>query len=107
MHLKSGRDRPEQQLRDSQCKFIGEHIGVQSSPNLNCLPMQKGLPWRLVNPYGHWPNTVSKRVEYETGLGGGSVRGVSVVLEQKRVIRNERWRTYAEIRLSHGGQGAV
>ena len=26
VHLKSGRDRPEQQLRDSQCKVIGEHI---------------------------------------------------------------------------------
>ncbi|RMB63422.1 GMP synthase [Dokdonia sinensis] len=26
VHLKSGRDRPEQQLRDSQCKFIGNYI---------------------------------------------------------------------------------
>ncbi len=26
VHLKSGRDRPEQQLRDSQCKFVGQYI---------------------------------------------------------------------------------
>jgi len=26
VHLKSGRERPEQQLRDSQCKLIGQHI---------------------------------------------------------------------------------
>lgn len=26
VHLKSGRDRPEQQLRDSQCRVIGDHI---------------------------------------------------------------------------------
>lgn len=35
VHLKSGRDRPEQQLRDSQCKVIGEHIAqLRETPGL-------------------------------------------------------------------------
>ena len=35
VHLKSGRDRPEQQLRDSQCKFIGEYITqLRETPGL-------------------------------------------------------------------------
>ena len=35
VHLKSGRDRPEQQLRDSQCKVIGQHIAqLRQTPGL-------------------------------------------------------------------------
>ncbi len=35
VHLKSGRDRNEQQLRDSQCKFIGQHIAqLRQTPGL-------------------------------------------------------------------------
>nr|WP_320190834.1 GMP synthase [uncultured Desulfobacter sp.] len=35
VHLKSGRDRDEQQLRDSQCKMIGRHIAqIRQTPGL-------------------------------------------------------------------------
>ena len=35
VHLKSGRDRPEQQLRDSQCMSIGQHITqLRQTPGL-------------------------------------------------------------------------
>lgn len=35
VHLKSGRDRPEQQLRDSQCLFIGNYITeLRNTPGL-------------------------------------------------------------------------
>jgi endonuclease/exonuclease/phosphatase family metal-dependent hydrolase len=35
VHLKSGRDRNEQQLRDSQCTFIGQHITqLRQTPGL-------------------------------------------------------------------------
>lgn len=35
VHLKSGRDRTEQQLRDSQCQFIGQHIAqLRQTPGL-------------------------------------------------------------------------
>lgn len=35
VHLKSGRDRPEQQLRDTQCRAIGEHIAtLRQTPGL-------------------------------------------------------------------------
>ena len=35
VHLKSGRDRPEQQLRDTQCKAIGKHIAdLRKTPGL-------------------------------------------------------------------------
>ena len=35
VHLKSGRDRAEQQLRDSQCRVIGEHIAqLRQTPGL-------------------------------------------------------------------------
>ena len=35
VHLKSGRERPQQQLRDSQCKWIGEHIDqLRKTPGL-------------------------------------------------------------------------
>lgn len=35
VHLKSGRERPEQQLRDSQCKLIGQHITqLRQTPGL-------------------------------------------------------------------------
>lgn len=35
VHLKSGRNRPQQQMRDSQCKFIGEHIAeLRETPGL-------------------------------------------------------------------------
>ncbi len=35
VHLKSGRDRPEQQIRDSQCRIIGDKIAeIRSTPGL-------------------------------------------------------------------------
>lgn len=35
VHLKSGRKRPQQQLRDSQCNFIGRHIAqLRQTPGL-------------------------------------------------------------------------
>ncbi len=35
VHLKSGRDRPEQQIRDSQCKIIGDKIAeIRATPGL-------------------------------------------------------------------------
>ncbi|WP_022663639.1 GMP synthase [Desulfospira joergensenii] len=35
VHLKSGRDRPEQKLRDSQCRMIGRHIAqIRQTPGL-------------------------------------------------------------------------
>ncbi|MEP2639589.1 GMP synthase [Roseobacter sp.] len=35
VHLKSGRDRPEQKIRDSQCKVIGDHITqIHQTPGL-------------------------------------------------------------------------
>ncbi len=35
VHLKSGRDRPEQQIRDSQCKIIGAKIAeIRATPGL-------------------------------------------------------------------------
>lgn len=35
VHLKSGRERPEQKLRDSQCKLIGQHITqLRQTPGL-------------------------------------------------------------------------
>ncbi|WP_299963423.1 GMP synthase [uncultured Roseobacter sp.] len=35
VHLKSGRNRKDQQMRDSQCKAIGEHItGIHQTPGL-------------------------------------------------------------------------
>lgn len=35
VHLKSGRDRPEQQMRDSQCQFIGDYITqLRDTPGL-------------------------------------------------------------------------
>ena len=35
VHLKSGRERPEQQMRDSQCRFIGEYITqLRETPGL-------------------------------------------------------------------------
>ncbi len=35
VHLKSGRDRPEQQIRDSQCRIIGDKIAeIRATPGL-------------------------------------------------------------------------
>ena len=50
VHLKSGREKPEQEIRDSQCKAIGEFIS-----NYRSQPGQKQKPILLMGDYNMIP----------------------------------------------------
>lgn len=65
VHLKSGRDRPEQQLRDSQCKVIGEHIAQ--------LRLTPGLTQRTILLMGDFNMIPGQDVSNFHHLGGEDV----------------------------------
>ncbi|MEP3479079.1 MAG: GMP synthase [Fuerstiella sp.] len=65
VHLKSGRQRPQQQLRDSQCKFIGSHI--------ESLRQTPGLTRRMVLLMGDFNMIPGQDVSNFHHLGGDDV----------------------------------
>ncbi len=65
VHLKSGRDRPEQQLRDSQCRAIGEHIAA--------LRQTPGLTQRTILLMGDFNMIPGQDVSNFHHLGGDDV----------------------------------
>lgn len=62
VHLKSGRDRPDQKLRDSQCMFIGQHIAE--------LRKTKGLTRRTILLMGDFNMIPGQDVSNFHHLGG-------------------------------------
>ncbi|MEL6446201.1 MAG: GMP synthase [Bacteroidota bacterium] len=65
VHLKSGRDRPEQQLRDSQCIAIGQHID-----QLRATPGQKQRTVLLMGDFNMIPGQDVSNFHH---LGGDDV----------------------------------
>ncbi len=65
VHLKSGRDKPEQELRDSQCKVIGEYITHYRNQ-----PGQKRKPILLMGDFNMIPGQDVSNFHH---LGGDDV----------------------------------